>query len=82
MCGSWISFYFSMAECAFKILSYVNEVPAMAGCTECGTKFFAPKYAFGEDGLRAEEYLRDKFVQHQCSRPDVHRAIGWHERRE
>lgn len=53
----------------------------MARCTECA-KFFAPKYAFGKDGLRAEEYLRDKFVQHQCSRPDVHQAIGWREGRE
>lgn len=27
MCGSSVSFYFSMAESAFKILSYVNEGP-------------------------------------------------------
>jgi hypothetical protein len=38
----------------------------MAVCTRCEQKFFAPRLIFRSDRVGAEEYLRDKFVQHKC----------------
>jgi len=55
-----------MAECSFKTLMYVDKVPSMASCTKCQRKFFTPGSTFRGDRVGAEEYLRDKFVQHQC----------------
>ena len=55
-----------MAVAAFKILAYVDRVPTMAVCTKCEQKFFAPRLIFRSGRVGAEEYSRDKFVQHKC----------------
>jgi hypothetical protein len=69
-----------MSVAAFKILAYIDRVPTMAVCTRCEQKFFAPRLIFRSDRVGAEEYSRDKFVQHKMSQgcgggvvPTVHR---------
>jgi len=58
--------YLVMPE-PFKILAYVDNIPAMACCKKCQRKFFALRTIFQGDPVGAEYYLRDKFAEHQCS---------------
>jgi hypothetical protein len=53
-------------ETTFKILVYADKVPAMASCTRCQRKFFTTRDSFRGDPVGAEEYLRDRFVRHEC----------------
>ena len=58
-----------MAERNFKILAYADKVPTMACCEKCQIKFFTLP-SFRLDHVRAEHYLRDKFAQHKCLKPN------------
>ena len=57
----------AMAERLFVILKYQNKIPTMASCAKCARKFFTPSDRW-RDGRDAEEYLRDKFAQHECTK--------------
>jgi hypothetical protein len=67
----------AVPERTFKILAYVDKVPSLASCTKCQHKFFTPRDAFRRDPDGAENYLREKFVRHDCPKQpkDVH--TGW-----
>lgn len=54
-----------MTERTFIILRYVNKVPAMASCAKCKLKFFASN-TYRNDPFQAEQYLRQKFEEHEC----------------
>ena len=56
-------------ERTFRILAYVDKILSMASCNKCQRKFFTPDGMFRRDPVGTEEYLREKFVQHQCSKP-------------
>jgi hypothetical protein len=52
------------------VLLYKGEAPSMAVCSQCQYKFFVPNTLNEKQG--AEEYLQEKFSQHECSkRPKV-----------
>jgi hypothetical protein len=59
---------YKMPERTFKILACVGRVPMMASCTGCQQKFFITRNTFRGDPVGAEEYLREKYVRHECSR--------------
>jgi hypothetical protein len=50
----------------FVILKRLGTVPLMAGCAECGRKFFTPPELL-KDAVGAGNYLRRKFDSHDCS---------------
>jgi hypothetical protein len=52
-------------ERRFVIVRYEGKVPAMASCTKCQRKFFAPA-TFARDASGAEQYLGRKFDVHNC----------------
>lgn len=56
-----------MPERGFVILRYEGKIPAMAGCVECERKFFTPT-AHAHDPLGAEQYLLEKFEDHECKK--------------
>jgi hypothetical protein len=49
----------------FVVLKKVGQVPALAGCTRCGRKFFTPSTPL-KDEIEAENYLLEKFSYHTC----------------
>ena len=53
---------------AFVILKKIRGVAIMGGCAICGRKFFTPLALF-QDAVRAEDYLRGKFSDHECHLP-------------
>ena len=55
----------SAQERSLVILTCVNKVPTLAGCTNCKRKFFTSK-TYHKDILGAEQYLRGKFDLHKC----------------
>jgi len=59
----------TMAERTFVILQYAGKVPAMASCTQCQRKFFAPN-TYRDDPIGAEQYLVEKFAAHDCGQRD------------
>jgi hypothetical protein len=56
-----------MADRTFVILKYTDKAPSMASCAKCQRKFFAPTMLRHDPAL-AEQYLREKFAQHTCSK--------------
>lgn len=49
----------------FVVLRSAGKVPMMAGCVQCGRKFFTPSTIKGE-ALVAQAYLEEKFARHAC----------------
>jgi len=49
----------------------------MASCTRCQHKFFITRNTFRGDPDGAENYLREKFVRHECPRQsgDAHKIL-------
>jgi hypothetical protein len=45
----------------------MNKTPSMATCSRCRLKFFTP-LTLVSDPVEAENYLRDKFIAHECKR--------------
>jgi len=56
----------SAVERYFVVLKWKDQVPYLASCARCGHKFFTPNGRFRNDPVGAEEYLRDKYVRHEC----------------
>lgn len=52
-------------ERRFVIVRYEGEVPMMASCTKCLSKFFTPT-THAHDAIEAEGYLVHKFHLHRC----------------
>lgn len=50
----------------FVIVLYEGQVPMMAACTKCRSKFFAPT-TIVHDVIGAEHYLLHKYDLHRCS---------------
>jgi hypothetical protein len=48
------------------VLSFAGQVPMMASCTKCESKFFTPT-VLAHDATRAERYLFHKYQLHRCS---------------
>jgi hypothetical protein len=59
-------------EPQFVILTLMGNTPSMATCARCQMKFFTPRELIGYP-REAEEYMRDKFVDHQCAPPNPNR---------
>ena len=49
----------------FVILKRRSGVAMMGGCMRCGRKFFTPSELL-QKAVRAEDYLRGKFGDHDC----------------
>jgi hypothetical protein len=60
---------------SFVILKYVNKTPSLASCANCQRKFFTPS-SYYRDPLGAEQYLREKFDDHNCPE-EPKRGPGW-----
>jgi len=56
-----------MSESGFVILKKIGNRPSMAMCDICRMKFFVPAGEFVNDPTGAEEYLRQKYVNHSCT---------------
>lgn len=55
-----------MPEREFKVIQWFgSKVPSMATCTGCDYKFVTPN-TLKRDAEAAEQYLREKFGEHQC----------------
>ncbi len=54
-----------MSNLRLVLLKYVGKTPSMAGCANCGLKFFIPQH-FLKNPEAAAEYLRLKFSSHDC----------------
>jgi hypothetical protein len=61
-----------MDEHQFVILRRVKSVPTLAGCAQCGRKFFTPA-EFEADPVGAEFYLFKKFEAHKCPQEEAKR---------
>jgi hypothetical protein len=49
----------------FVIVRYEGQVPMMASCTRCLTKFFTPA-TMAHEAIEAERYLFHKYHLHRC----------------
>jgi hypothetical protein len=49
----------------FVIVRFEGQVPMMAACTKCRSKFFTPT-TIAHDAIGAERYLVHKFHLHRC----------------
>jgi hypothetical protein len=49
----------------FVVLRSAGKVPMMAGCVQCGRKFFTPS-TIKREALVAQAYLEEKFARHAC----------------
>jgi hypothetical protein len=47
------------------VLRSAGKVPMMAGCVQCGRKFFTPS-TIERDAYAATAYLEEKFARHTC----------------
>ena len=61
----------AVTEETFIILKWTNRSPSMAMCAHCHLKFFSPQ-GIVSGPVEAENYLRNKFIVHECKPRNVY----------
>jgi hypothetical protein len=61
-----------MDELGFVILQRERKTPSLAMCERCKIKFFTPR-ELSDNPVKAEEFLRGRFADHECKLRDFPR---------
>jgi hypothetical protein len=59
-----------MDELGFVIIKWERKTPSLAMCQHCEIKFFTVR-ELSDDPVKAERFLRARFVAHNCKVRDI-----------